>query len=257
MRNYSKTIGALAAASTLVAGSASAEIEGEVQVGYSNMYEFRFYDVGDSLFEAGVDVGYETGPVTLNAGAWYGGWDDRNGAILAAPTSELDIYAGIGTQLGPVSLEAGYIYYAFPSFSASDTQEWYVSAGVDMFWDVSLSSTLFYDFDLYDGVYVDTSISKSFAFNECLSLDLAAGFGYANGHGLQQPGNPLVSPTGTADGYQGFYISAQLPWEFRDGVVLSPYVKYTDGASKLATGPNGVDVGQEFWVAGLKLAVAF
>jgi uncharacterized protein (TIGR02001 family) len=255
MRNYSKTIGALAAASTLVAGSASAELEGEVHVGYANMYEFRFYDVGDSLFEAGVDLAYDAGPVTLTGGAWYGGWDNRNGAIFVAPDSELDLYAGIGTEFGPVSLELGYIYYAFPGFSAFDTQEVYLSAGVDLFWDVSLNSTAFWDFDLYDGLYVDTSISKSFQFNECLALDLAVGFGYADGHGLQIPSN--VFSVGSKDGYQGYYVSAQLPWEFRDGVTLTPYVKYTDGDNGLATGPNFIDSGNDYFIAGVKLGVAF
>ncbi len=56
MRNYSKTIGALAAASTLVAGNAMAELEGEVSVGYTNMYEFRFVDQGNDLVSAGVDL---------------------------------------------------------------------------------------------------------------------------------------------------------------------------------------------------------
>lgn len=255
MRNYSKTVGALAAASTLVAGYASAELEGEVHVGYSNMYEFRFYDVGDSLFEAGVDLAYEAGPVSLSAGAWYGGWDNRNGAVAPAANSELDLYAGIGTDLGPVSLELGYIYYAFPDFSAVDTQEIYLSAGVDLFWGIGLGTTAFWDFDLYDGLYVDTSVTKSFELNECLDLDLAAGFGYADGHGLQVKG---TGPGGrTADGYQGFYVSAQLPWEFRDGVTLTPYMKYTDGDGKLATGPNAFDDGQDFWIAGVKLGVAF
>ena len=255
MRNYIKTVGALAAASTLVAGSASAnELNGDVHVGYANMYEFRFYDVGDSLFEAGVDLSYEAGPVTLTGGAWYGAWDDRNGAVFVAPDSELDLYAGIGTDFGPLSLELGYIYYAFPGFSAIDTQEVYFSAGVDLFWGIGLGSTAFYDFDLYDGLYVDTSLTKSFAFNECLNLDLAAGFGYADGHGLQVASFPKF---GTKDGYQGFYVSAQLPWEFRDGVILTPYVKYTDGDNGLQTGPNAFDAGQDFWIAGVKLGVAF
>ena len=42
MRNYSKTVGALAAASALVAGNAMAEVEGEVHVGYANMYGIPF-----------------------------------------------------------------------------------------------------------------------------------------------------------------------------------------------------------------------
>ncbi|MFC7336974.1 hypothetical protein ACFQY0_07275 [Haloferula chungangensis] len=265
MRNYSKTVGALAAASTLVAGYASAnEFDGDVHVGYSNMYEFRFFDYGDSLFEAGVDLAYEAGPMTLSAGAWYGSWDTPEsiafpaggpGFIAGTPSDELDLYAGVGTDFGPLSLELGYIYYCYPSFSGLDTQEVYFSAGVDLFWGMGLGSTAFWDFDQNDGLYVDTAVTKSFEFNECLNLDLAAGFGYADGQGAQRKAVGTGS-FGTLDGFQGWYVSAQLPWEFRDGVTLTPYVKYTDADEDLASDIYG-NGGQEYIIAGVKLGVAF
>ncbi|MGB6222443.1 TorF family putative porin [Haloferula sp.] len=256
MRNYSKTIGALAAASTLVVGSATAnELDGEVNVGYANMYEFRFVDFGNDLFSAGFDLSYETGPVTLSGGAWYGSWARTPGlAGINTANQELDLYAGIGTDLGPVNLEVGYIAYLFPSFSGSNTQELYLAAGADLGWGIGLSSTAFWDFDLLNGLYVDTALTKSFQFNDCLSLDLAVGFGYADGLASQVAAAPRV---GTVDSINGYYVSAQLPWEFRSGVTLTPYVKYTDGNSDLVTGPNPGDVGQDFFIAGVKLAVAF
>ncbi len=62
MQNYCKLIGALAAASALAAGTASAEVEYEIHGGYSSMYLFRGLNLGDDLVEAGVDV----------AGEWNG-----------------------------------------------------------------------------------------------------------------------------------------------------------------------------------------
>ena len=49
MQNYCKTIGALAAASALVAGNAQAEVEYEIHTGYSSMYLFRGLDLGEIL----------------------------------------------------------------------------------------------------------------------------------------------------------------------------------------------------------------
>ena len=48
MQNYYKTIGALVVASAFAAGNASAEIESEVHVGYTNEYLFRGIDLGQT-----------------------------------------------------------------------------------------------------------------------------------------------------------------------------------------------------------------
>src|SRR6478735_9283654 len=58
MQNYCKTIGALAAASALVAGTAQAEVEFELHTGYSSEYLFRGLDLGDNLVEVGADAAY-------------------------------------------------------------------------------------------------------------------------------------------------------------------------------------------------------
>lgn len=257
MRKYSKTIGALAAASTLVAGTAMAEIEGEVSVSYTNMYEFRFVDLGNDLVTAAVDVATEAGPFGLSAGAWYASWDTPNNNA-GANSDELDLYAAASYAIGDLSLELGYIYYYFPDTGGDfDTQEVYLGVSYDLSFGLSLASTLYYDFDQNDGLYVDSNIGYSWEINECLALELGAGFGYADGHGLQLPSTPLVgSRTGTKDGFQGWYATAALPWEFREGVTLTPYLKYTDGDSDLATDLYG-NGGQEYVVAGVSLAVGF
>lgn len=261
MRKYSKTIGALAAASTLVAGTAMAEIEGEVSVSYTNMYEFRFVDLGNDLVTAAVDVATEAGPFGLSAGAWYASWDTPGApGNVGFNSDELDLYAAASYAIGDLSFELGYIYYYFPDIptgGVSNTQEVYLGVSYDFSFGLSLASTLYYDFDEFDGLYVDTNIGYTWEINECLALELGAGFGYADGHGLQATSTPLVGVrTGTKDGFQGWYATAALPWEFREGVTLTPYVKYTDGDSDLATDLYG-NGGQEYLVAGVSLAVGF
>jgi hypothetical protein len=265
MRNYSKTIGALAAASTLVAGTAMAELEGEVNIGYANMYEFRFFDIGNDLISGGVDLAYQAGPFGLSAGAWYGTWDTPGaaGGLGAFNNDELDLYGAVSYGIGDLNLELGYIYYYFPDASfastggtnASQTQEVYLGASYDFSFGLSLATTWYYDFVANNGWYWDTNIGYTIDFNECLALELGAGVAFADGHGLQGR-SAARGGTGTKDGFQGYYLTAALPWEFRDGVTLTPYVKYTAAESDLATDGYGTG-GQDFIVAGVSLAVGF
>ncbi|MEK7948885.1 hypothetical protein [Luteolibacter soli] len=259
MRKYTKTIGALAAASTLVAGYASAgDLEGftgEVHVGYHSNYDFRFVDLGSDLVEAGVDVAYAlNADWSLKAGAWYGSVNDSQ--TIAGNFNELDLYAAAATSLGPVDLEFGYIFYTYPDTNgSSDTQEVYLSAFTDVAWGITAGATYFYDFDSNNGWYLQPEIRKSFQFNDCVSLNLSAGLGIADGLNYQVPANPLS--VGSHDGYQGYFLKAELPWKFRDNVTLAPYVKYTDADNDLAGDINSIEGGQEHIITGVKLAVSF
>ncbi len=260
MRKHTKYVGALAAASALVAGYASAEIEGEVHVGYSSLYEFRFVDLGSDLIEAGVDVSYEIQDgLGVSAGAWYGSVNDSQ--TFGNSFNELDLYAAVSKQLGPVSLELGYIYYYFSDTPGTlDTQEVYLGASYEVAWGITAGATYYYDFDSNNGWYLQPEISKSFEFNDCLALNLSAGVGVADGHGLQV--SDKLGANGTADGFQGWFVKAELPWEFREGVTLAPYVKYVDAESKLVSdtpivGGTGTLGGREHLIAGVKLSVGF
>jgi hypothetical protein len=255
MRKHTKIVGSLAAASALVAGYASAEIEGEVHVGYSNIYEFRFVDLGSDLIEAGADVSYDAGFVGLSAGAWYGSVNDSQ--TIGGNFNELDLYAAVSKELGPVDLELGYIYYYFPDTPGTvDTQEVYLSASYEIAWGLTASATYYYDFDSANGWYLQPELSWTKEFNDCLALTLSTGVGIADGHGLQAR-SARLNPGSTADGFQGWFVKAELPWEFREGVTLSPYIKYTDADSKLAADINTLQGGQEHLIGGVKLSVGF
>ncbi|RYD67597.1 MAG: hypothetical protein EOP83_02490 [Verrucomicrobiaceae bacterium] len=258
MRKYTKTVGALAAASALVAGYASAgDLEGftgEVHVGYHSIYDFRFVDLGSDLVEAGVDVSYALNEDwTIKAGAWYGSVNDSQ--TIAGNFNELDLYAAVATSLGPVNLETGYIFYTYPDTNGADTQEVYLSAFVDIVWGISAGATYFYDFDANNGWYLQPELRKSFEFNDCLALNLSVGVGVADGMDTQVDANPFS--VGSHDGYQGYFIKAELPWQFRENMTLAPYVKYTDADSDLAGDINSLEGGQEHIVTGVKLAVSF
>jgi hypothetical protein len=277
MRKHTKYVGALAAASALVAGYASAgstapiqsapatvtsgsDLTGEVHVGYSSLYEFRFVDLGSDLIEAGIDLSYDLNEnFGLSAGAWYGSVNDSQ--TFGNSFNELDLYAAASTNLGPVSLELGYIYYFFSDTPGTlDTQEVYLSAGMDLFWGVNASATVYYDFDSNNGWYLQPELSKSFEFTDCIGLNLSAGLGIADGHGLQI--SDTLGSVGTADGFQGWFVKAELPWQFRENMTLAPYVKYVDADSDLVSdtplvGGTGTLGGREHLIGGVKLTVGF
>lgn len=252
MRKYTKTVGALAAASALVAGYASAEIEGEVHVGYHSMYEFRFVDLGSDLVEAGVDLSYAISENWgLKAGAWYGSVNDSQ--TIGGNFNELDLYAAVGTTLGPVELELGYIYYTYPDTAGADTQEVYLSAFVGVGAGFSTGAVYYYDFDSNNGWYLQPEVRWSHEFNDCLGLNLSAGVGFADGLDYQVSSFGF----GSADGFQGWFLKAELPWKFRENMTLAPYLKYTDADSDLAGDINSFEGGQDNFFGGVKIAVSF
>jgi len=277
MRKHTKYVGALAAASALAAGYASAgtsaptqsapatvssgsDLVGQVHVGYGSQYEFRFVDLGSDLVEAGLNLSYDINEnFGLSAGAWYGSVTDSQ--TFGNSFNELDLYAAVSTNLGPVSLELGYIYYFFSETPGpDDTQEVYLSAGMDVFWGINASATYFYDFDSNNGWYLQPELTKSFELTDCLGLNLSAGVGVSDGHGRQLA--DTLGAVGTADGFQGWYVKAELPWQVRENVTFAPYVKYVDADSDLVSDTpsvagTGTLGGREHLIGGVKLTVGF
>ncbi|MGB0292495.1 MAG: hypothetical protein ACPGIA_07930, partial [Luteolibacter sp.] len=80
MQNYCKTIGALAAASALVAGTAKAELEYSINGGYHNEYLFRGVQQGDDLVTAGIDVATEAYGLSLSGGIWHADYTTNGNA---------------------------------------------------------------------------------------------------------------------------------------------------------------------------------
>lgn len=102
--------GALAAASF---GTAQAnELEVTANIGVASAYVFRGDVFGD---DAQVSGGLDASYGMFYAGTWLSSQGDSTGE-----GEEVDIYAGISIPVGEISLDFGYIYYAFPG--AQDAQ---------------------------------------------------------------------------------------------------------------------------------------
>ncbi|MDE0836813.1 MAG: hypothetical protein OSA84_10725 [Akkermansiaceae bacterium] len=242
MQNYYKTIGALAAASALVAGTASAEIENieyEIHGGYSSMYLFRGLDLGDDLVEGGVDVAGEWNGLGLSAGAWYGSFaSSQNNNI---DSDELDLYAEASKDFGFMTGAVGYISYQNLRNLGEDSQEIYFSVAKEIF---GLDTSLTYFWEIEDaasgaGGYTELYTGKSFELSPCLTLNTGATLAYLFDE------NEFAHLT----------TKVSLDWAFTETATLSPYIAASWGLTSEPVSAYG-NVAEEF-VAGTMLSVSF
>ncbi len=222
MQNYCKTIGALAAASALVAGNASAEVEYEIYAGYHSGYIFRGIDFGDHLVDAGVSASTEWNGFGLKAGAWYGTFENNAVAFpgFDADTDELDLSLEVSRDLGFFTAAIGYIYYMFPQGNGNailnpleDSQEVYFSVAKELF---GFDTSLTYFWEIEDagsgtGGYLQLASSRSWELTSCVSLETAAVLGY-----LIEEGD-----------FSHAQLKVGLDWAFTETATLSPYVAHS------------------------------
>jgi len=244
MQNYCKTIGALAAASALVAGNASAEVEYEIHTGYSSMYLFRGQDLGDDLIEAGVDVAAEFNGLGLSAGAWYGSFLSPSPVPggFDSNQDELDIYGEVSKDLGFVTAAVGYIYYYNPQGFANklgnpidDAQEAYFSIAKSYF-GLDMSLTYFWDIETDNDGYSEFAASKGFELSPCLTLNTGAILAYFVEEG------DLAHLT----------AKVSLDWAFTETATLSPFVAHSWGLGETRNYTSDNEL-----VAGTLLSVSF
>jgi len=259
MQNYCKTIGALAAASALVAGNALAGtpapvtaqtstadsgVNYELHVGYTNEYLFRGNSLGLDLVESGFDVATEWNNIGLSAGVWYANYD----AFSIANVNEIDLYAEASYDLGFAKVSGGYIYYyndvddiitgAGGGFLSNDLQELYVGLSRD-FGFAEASLTYFWDISGDNDGYTELGLTRSIELAPCLDLNLGTNIGY-----LVEQGQATAWTT-----------KVGLDWSFVEHAKLSPFVALSIALSDdVDTLYRGSD--NEF-VAGSMLSVSF
>ena len=215
MQNYCKTIGALAAASALVAGNAKAEVEYELHTGYSSEYLFRGVQQGKNLVEAGFDAAYETNGLTVSGGVW-GSAFDSNFTGHTGSENEVDLYSEVAKDFGFMTASVGYIYYWNMASLGRDNQEVYVGLSRDLGF-AKASITYFGDVDRTnkgdtDG-YTELAMSRGFELSQCLTLNLATNVGY-----LVEGGD-----------FTAWTTKATLDWGFAEHAKVSPFVAVSLG----------------------------
>jgi hypothetical protein len=251
MQNYCKTIGALAAASALVAGNANAEVEYQLHTGYSNEYLFRGDNLGKDLVETGFNASTEVSGINLSAGVWYANYQQNLGFVgpgsgVSVNANEIDLYASASKDLGFATASVGYIYYANSNDTifeqlvgkAPDYQE--VSFGLSRDLGFATASlTYFWDIVGDNDGYSELALSRSFELSPCLKLNLGGNVGY-----LFEQGQATA-----------LTLKASLDYGFAEHAKLSPFV--TQSIS-LSDDNNTVYGGSENeTVAGAMLSVGF
>ncbi|MEO5714851.1 MAG: TorF family putative porin [Luteolibacter sp.] len=239
MHNYCKTIGALAAASALVAGNAQAEVEYELHTGYSSEYIFRGLDLGDNLTEVGVDVAGKWNNIGLSAGVWASAFD-ASATTSNQVDNEVDWYTEATYDFGFMTGGIGYIYYWNLGNLGEDSQEVYFSASHD-FGFATASVTYFWGVDgpSNDG-YSELALSRSFELNPCLTLNTSTNVGY-----LVEEGD-----------FTAWTSKVSLDWGFAEHAKLSPFVALSIALGEGGNGSAWRQTGNEF-SAGSMLSVSF
>jgi hypothetical protein len=247
MQNYCKTIGALAAATALVAGNAQAEVEYELHTGYSTEYLFRGLDLGQDLVEVGFDAATEWNGLGFSAGAWYGSYDTAVAdTVNEYDVDELDLYGEVSKDFGFLTAAVGYIYYFNEDFISrnssakfiDDAQEVYFSVARDLGF-AKASLTYFWDVEQDNDGYSELALTRAFELNQCLTLNVGSNIGY-----LVEQGQATAWTT-----------KVSLDWGFVEHAKLSPFVAYSMALS------DDVDTAyynsSDEFVAGSMLSVGF
>ena len=214
MQNYCKTIGAIAAVSTLVAGNAMAEVEYELHTGYSTAYLFRGLNLGQDLIETGADVKVEAYGLGLSAGAWYG--DIRNGQTFGMNNTsfdELDLYAAVSKDFGWATTAIGYINRNYSvdgtaMWNTFDTEQEVYFSLARQFWGVDTSLTYYWGIEGDNDGYSELKMNRAWELSPCLTLNTGGNLGY-----LVEQGQ-----------FTALTLKVSLDWGFAGTAKLSPFV---------------------------------
>ena len=192
----------LAFFSALSADKVAAEdIGAEVSVGYDTDYMFRGVNLGQDLLWSDVNVSTSLSDgLDLGVGSWYANVADDAG------NDELDIYAGLSTSMGDMSVDLGATYYYYPDPTAGDgTLEFGIGLGTSA-GPIDLSLGLYYDIDL-EAAYYEVGAATSFDLTDTMAVDVGGAIGNADG-----------------DTLTALTFTIGVPITLSDSASLSPYV---------------------------------
>ena len=192
----------LAFFSALSADKVAAEdIGAEVSVGYDTDYMFRGVNLGQDLLWSDVNVSTSLSDgLDLGVGAWYANVADDAG------NDELDIYAGLSTSMGDMSVDLGATYYYYPDPTAGEgTLEFGIGLGTSA-GPIDLSIGLYYDIDL-EAAYYEVGAATSFDLTDTMAVDVGGAIGNADG-----------------DTLTALTFTIGVPITLSDSASLSPYV---------------------------------
>lgn len=140
--------------------------------------------------------------------------------------TETDLTLAYDWAMGPVGLSVGYIYYGLDG--AQDTQEVFVSAGLDTL----LSPTLkvYRDYDNLAGWYVTLGISHSIPLQEGITLDLGAQASYLAADEASSYGEVINGAKSGTKAYSALHdglLSAAITLPVNEYISVTPQLNYS------------------------------
>jgi uncharacterized protein (TIGR02001 family) len=180
-------------------------VSASADISVLSQYVWRGYALSDDsvVIQPSVTVAYNG----LSFNLW-GNLDTDDPASNDTSFNETDMTLSYSWSIDKLSIGAGYLYYAL---EGEDTQEFYVSLGLDTILAPTLS--VYKDVDTFPGWYYSLGISHSIAFTDELALDLGASVGYYD-----------------VDDYSKFHdgtISASMTFAVNKYISITPKAVYT------------------------------
>ncbi len=143
------------------------------------------------------------GSVEPSYGIFYGGvWTSNVDFLTPDPDVEVDLYAGIRPELGPVSMDFGYLRYFYPGAANIEYSEVKGTASVTPIDMLTLGGALYYSWD-----YAQTGDEETYLEGNA-SLSLPHDIGVSGAVGLQMFG----SGVGLSD-YITWNVGASYTWK--------------------------------------------
>jgi hypothetical protein len=179
---------------------------GGADVALLSQYVWRGYALSDSnlVVQPSISAGYKGFGLNL----W--GNLDTDYYDMGKDFNETDLTLSYDKSFGMVGLGLGYIYYGL---EGEDSQELYVSLGLDTF--LSPTLTVYRDYDTFDSWYLLLGISHSFGLTEKVSLDLGGSISYYS-----------YDDTDYSELHDGL-ISASMTFPIGKYLSLTPSLTYT------------------------------
>ncbi|MGJ8726025.1 MAG: hypothetical protein ACSHYB_15830 [Roseibacillus sp.] len=207
-----KTIALSAISAMALTGFAYSEIESSFNVGYNSTYVWRGQDLGDSMYQYGLDFGGSCDcGLDWSAGIWYANPSD------AALNDELDIYGEISKDLGVGTVALGFIHYEFDENGADNTEA-YVSLSTS-YAGLELGATYYQviDGNIGNPSWAELSASYGFEISDKLSASLGLGLG-------------STVDTDGGDSYVNYNASLSFDYAVSEDISFSPYIAYNSAS---------------------------
>lgn len=209
----SMTIAPVMAGSTTAASDKAPVIEEptekwwevEFTLGYDSKYMWRGLNFLGNKGIATGDLNFSA--YGLNAGVWYAEGLDTH-------YHEVNFYGSYGHDFGPIALEAGYLYYYYPTDpKPNKTHEVYIAASTSVIPYITPSLAFYYDVDVYEGGYLELRFDGSFpVYKEIVSLEPWVSVAYDF---------DLIT---YGDNWNNFEVGLAVPFQITDYLSFRTYV---------------------------------